>query len=699
MPYLATTLPVRDSGAPTTLNLKARFLPVLHLAFLGAGGMLPLPAEAQTTATPQTTDIVPDKVFDAALPPLDSATPPASPPDAALPAVAPSDDKDLNAPLPPLDGTSIEPQATAAMVVDRPQDSVTYVTQVDGLKDIGLQTRFKDLSSLQSGKGKAVNSAMVRARATEDEALTLRLLKSEGYFDGTVTTTITPVKGAQGQLLAHLTAVPGDAYHFGAISIDAQPTAPPDLILKSLPLRTGDQIIADQVLAAEANVSLVLPRSGYPFAKVQGRDIALDDATHAGDYRLKVDTGGRSVFAGFRMEGDDKPPFSADHVAVLTRFDRGELYDSRKVDDLQQALIATSLFRSVAVEPVATGQQDADGNQYVDLVVHEQKGPPRTLAATAGYSTGEGFTAEATWTNRNMFPPEGALIYNAALGTQEAALGVTAKRSNDRRRDRTVQLGIQLARNTYAAYGADTFGITGSVSRVSTPLWQKTWTWSYGFETLATRETSTDPVTGKHVDKTYYIADTPLQLGYDKSDDLLNPSKGFRLAGQLTPQLSASSGSASNIRTILDGSYYHPIDGRIVIAARARLGVLLGGNLADIAPSRRLYAGGGGSVRGFAYQGLGPRDVNGDPTGGRSLFETSIEMRYRIGNYGIVPFIDMGQVYDTTFPRFSDLRVGIGVGARLYTNFGPVRIDLAAPLNRRATEPQVALYVGIGQAF
>ncbi len=696
---MATTLRFAIPGLLILLKLKATFLPVLHAALLGAGGLMPLSAAAQTTpASPQTTDIVPDTIFNAALPPLDT-TQPAAQPDAALPAVAAPDDKDLNAPLPPLDSTNVQPQATAAMVVDQPQDSVTYVTQVDGLKDIGLQERFKPLSALQSGKGKAVNSAMVRARATEDEALVLRLLKSEGYFDGTVTTTITAVKGAQGQLLAHLVVVPGPAYHLGAIAVDARPTTPPDLIARNLPLRTGDRIVADQVLAAEANVSLVLPQNGYPFAKVQGRDIALDDATQAGDYTLKVDTGSRSVFAGFRMEGDDKPPFSADHVAVLTRFDRDQLYDSRKVDDLQQALIATSLFRSVSVQPVANGQTDADGNAYVDLVVHEQKGPPRTLAADAGYSTGEGFTAEATWTNRNMFPPEGALIYNAALGTQEAALGVTAKRSNARRRDRTVQLGVQLARNTYAAYGADTFGVTGSVSRVSTPLWQKIWTWSYGFETLATRETSTDPNTGKHVDKTYYIADTPLQVGYDKSDDLLNPAKGFRLSGQLTPQLSAGSGSASNIRTVLDGSYYYPVGARIVIATRARIGLLWGGNLADIAPSQRMYAGGGGSVRGFAYQGLGPRDVNGDPTGGRSLFETSLEMRYRIGNYGIVPFIDMGQVYDTTFPRFSDLRVGIGIGARLYTNFGPVRIDLATPLNRRATEPQVALYVGIGQAF
>ena len=692
------------------MNARIAPLSLLRIAFTGAGSLLPAAALAQTAAPPpdpqghpQPQPIVSDDVFNAALPPLDSPPPtansPLPTPVTALPAVTADDDKELNAPLPALDGYTVQPLQPPALALEQPQDSVNYATQVDGLKEVGLQDRFKYLSALLGGKGKAVNSAMVRARATEDEALVLRLLKSEGYFDGTVTTTITAATGSSGQVTARLVAVPGEPYKLGTIDVDAQATRPPSLIRNNLPLRTGDPIVADQVLAAEANVSLVLPQNGYPFSKVTGRDITLDEASHAGDYVLKADIGDRSVFAGFRMDGDAKPPFEASHVAVLTRFKRGQLYDSRKVDDLQQALIATGLFRSVAVEPVADATTDADGNRYVDLVVHEQKGPARTIAATAGYSTGEGFTADATWTNRNMFPPEGALIYRGALGTQEAALEVTARRSNAGRRDKTEQIGLSLARNTYAAYGADTFGVTGSVSRVSTPLWQKRWTWSYGFEVLATRETSTDPTTGLHVDKTYYLADTPLQLGYDRSNDLLNPSKGYRLGGQLEPQLSAGGGSASNVRTILDASYYQPIGGRIVIAARARLGSLLGGNLADIAPSQRLYAGGGGSVRGYAYQGLGPRDAKGDPTGGRSLVETSLELRYRFGNYGIVPFIDMGQVYADPTPRFSDIRVGIGVGARLYTNFGPIRIDIASPVNRRATEPKIALYVGIGQAF
>jgi len=668
--------------------------------------------------SPEDAPIISDEDFTAALPPIeDTVAPPAGDaqpetlpvpgapadiPSDALPEVTASEDTELDAPLPALEGYDIQPNQAA--FTDETLPEIRYVTVVDGLHDIHLNDEFKPLSALMNGKGKAANVAQVRARATEDEALILRLLQSQGYYDGTVTTSLAQPTEARGPVQAHLIVTPGPAYHFGLIMADAQSdgkkvaTLPPDLIRNALSLKTGEQIIATRVLAAEANVSVVMQQSGYPFVKVGARDILLDSSKLTGDYTLKVDTGHRSRFGGFKSEG--REAFGADHVAVLTRFEKGDLYDNRKVDDLREALVATGLFRSVAVEPVATGEFADDGSEYVDLLVHQQRGPYRTLAGAFGYNTGEGVTASASWQNRNMFPPEGALIVTAALGTQQQGLTTTFRRSNAKKRDRTFQLAAAATHNIYDSYEAYTASLSGSVSRVSTPLWQKVWTWSYGFEIAASKE-ATDGVANFDDDAdNYYIAALPTRLGYDRSDSLLNPATGYRASAEVTPLISLS-GGGSSVRTVLDASYYHPVGGNSVIAARTRVGILAGGQLADIPPSRRLYAGGGGSVRGYAYQQLGPKDASGDPTGGLSLFEASVEYRYRMGDIGIVPFIDIGQSYASTTPSFSDLRVGVGIGARLYTNFGPIRIDIATPINRDKTnsEPQIALYVGIGQAF
>jgi translocation and assembly module TamA len=138
----------------------------------------------------------------------------------------------------------------------------------------------------------------------------------------------------------------------------------------------------------------------------------------------------------------------------------------------------------------------------------------------------------------------------------------------------------------------------------------------------------------------------------------------------------------------------------VVVAGRARLGTIFGARRDRIAPSRRFYAGGGGSVRGYSFQGLGPRDpVFDDPIGGRSLAEFALEARVRIGNFGIVPFIDAGNIYTSPLPELDDLRFGAGIGVRYHTRFGPIRVDVGTPLSRQSGDPRVAVYVSLGQAF
>jgi translocation and assembly module TamA len=427
------------------------------------------------------------------------------------------------------------------------------------------------------------------------------------------------------------------------------------------------------------------------------RDILLDQDVGTGVYTLPVTVGPRGRFGGFRTDGD--LAFDAKHIQVLSRFKRGELYDSRKVDDLRKALVATNLFSTVSVEPERSGEAVGDGTEYVTLHVNQDAGPPRTIAGSLGYSAGEGITADATWTHRNFFKPEGALIAHAIAGTREQGAGVTFRRSNAGKRDRTLELVAEAFHNDYDAYSAYTGRLAARVSRDSTPLWQKRLTYAYGIELLGTAETDYDAVTNDRKRRTYYVAGLNGQVGFDTSDDLLNPTKGYRATVLLQPEATVRKGFDPYVRARIDASTYFSVSDSLVLAGRVRFGTIQGTGLFDIAPSRRLYAGGGGSVRGFAYQALGEQAPDGKPVGGRSLNEASFEARYRFGNYGVVAFIDAGQAYRETTPQFNDLRYGVGIGGRFYTNFGPVRLDLATPLARKKGESRFNIYVSIGQAF
>ena len=200
----------------------------------------------------------------------------------------------------------------------------------------------------------------------------------------------------------------------------------------------------------------------------------------------------------------------------------------------------------------------------------------------------------------------------------------------------------------------------------------------------------------------YLIFSTPLQYVYDNRDNKLDPKKGWRALVFAEPSYDTIHGTAW-LKLRGEASIYQSLDanGRYVGALRVATGSIVGvDNVTDIPADRRFYAGGGGSVRGYAYQGVGPKDARGQPTGGLSYAEASVEMRMAVTDtIGIVPFVDAGTVSLEEYPDFADVKVGAGLGLRYLTPFGPLRLDAAVPVNPSPGDPSFAIYAGIGQAF
>ena len=618
--------------------------------------------------------------------------------------VAPSSDPELALPLPPINQFDVREVELAEPAPNEAPVALRYAVRVDGIEaadaltEVPLRAQFDALSTLREGKGKAANEAMLSARMTEDSKLLQRLLQSEGWYDAQVQTRIDRSSATDRQpVSAVLLVAPGERYSIATITVTADATVPSGMIEKNLALKVGEPIVAQRIQGAEANVAIVLPQEGYPFAEVGQRDVLLDPDTHRGDYTLPVTLGPRSRFGGFRTTGD--LAFDVEHVAVLSRFKRGELYDSRDVDDLRQALVATGLFSTVAVEPQRTGQPAPEGTEYVDMLVTQAAGPPRTLAASAGYGSGQGFRVEGSWTHRNLFPPEGALDASAVIGTKEQGATVAFRRANAGKRDRTFQVGLQALRSRYDAFDALTGRLYTRLSYDSTPIWRKTLTWALGAEILGTVEEDFDFALGERDKRKFLIGGVSGQVGFDRTDSLLDPTKGFRASILAQPEGALSDGFRPYFRSQFDASGYYPFGDSLVVAARARVGSTIGIDRFELAPSRRFYAGGGGSVRGYGYQQLGPRDPDDKPLGGLSLTEAAAEVRYRFGDFGVVGFVDVGQIYEQRVPDFKGLRAGVGIGGRYYTNFGPLRVDVATPVGRRKGESRLNIYISVGQAF
>ncbi|HYN39543.1 MAG TPA: BamA/TamA family outer membrane protein, partial [Rhodospirillales bacterium] len=265
---------------------------------------------------------------------------------------------------------------------------------------------------------------------------------------------------------------------------------------------------------------------------------------------------------------------------------------------------------------------------------------------------------------------------------------------NWRRPDQDLLLEAEAIRQTTDAF--DEIGVA-SVGRVRRPL-SETWTGSLG-TSLEWSQLKDDKG-----ENTSTLVGFPAELYRDATDSLLDPRDGIRLRLQATPYLGWFNETARFVSGVATVSGYQPLDQekRFVLAGRAKLGSILGESREDIPANKRFYAGGGDSIRGYQFQKVGPLDDNNDPLGGRSVLELNAELRALVwGNFGLVPFIDGGNVYTPVYPDFSEeLRWAAGIGARYITVVGPIRFDIAFPLNppRELDEP-FQFYVSLGQAF
>ena len=631
-------------------------------------------------------------------------TAPSPPPPPSERAPAPDSPMlDPDSPLAPLPGlgvdwpdlSKVDPTATDDTAKTDIAELTRYdyrIEGIEGITDALFLQRFNSLSALKAHAGDPSNAAQIDRRAREDVTLLQTLLRGIGYYDARISTSIA---AESGKPRVTLLVEPGTHYKLDTVAtpgLAAAGEAAPAL-RDALGVGVNDPVDADKIAGGTAELRAQLGERGFPFATVEEPSVVIDHATGKATLNVGVEPGGARVFG--RIVTPPNKLFDARHIQQIARFKPGETYNATALDDLRRTLIQTGIVSSAEVKPV-----EGEKPGTVDIAVALQPAPPRTIAGELGYGTGEGIRAEVDWTHRNLFPPEGALTLRGVAGTQEQSASVIFRRNNFQGRDRVLTAQLAGANINRPAYQARTFSLSGSLERQTTIFFQKKWTWSLGAELAASDERDVIITTGAARRRTFFIASLPTSLTYDGSDDLLNPTKGFRLGGRLSPELSLQGSVFGYARIQFDASAYKSLGERVVLAGRVRLGTILGAPRDAIAPSRRFYAGGGASVRGYGYQAIGPRDPNNDPIGGRSLTEFSLEARIKaFGPFGIVPFFDAGNIYTSDLPKFSDLQFGAGVGLRYYSSFGPIRIDVGTPINPQRGDPRVAVYVSLGQAF
>jgi translocation and assembly module TamA len=458
-------------------------------------------------------------------------------------------------------------------------------------------------------------------------------------------------------------------------------------------LIAGGDASSGAILKAEGLIVRALKEEGRPLAQITDREIVADHKTTRLDVTLTVAAGPVAGYGDTTVEGTEQ--VDREFTEYMTGLKRGAQYSPEQIDQARERLLGLEVFNSVTLKEA--DQLDADGNIPIAVQVSERK--PRYFGIGGTVSNTEGLGLEGYWGHRNLFGRAEKLRIDGSIsgiGSNDLSelnynAGIMFEKPG------VVGPASKFFANLKTVYehpdAYDRFSVKGGVG-LSYELTR--------YQTVSA-ELSLDysKITDAFGKNEFLIASVPLQYVFDNRDNKLNPTRGFRALAFAEPSYDIENGNAF-IKLKGEGSAYYSLSdsNKFVLAGRAAIGSILGANVDEVPADRRFYAGGGGSVRGYSYQGIGQKDINGTPTGGLSFFETSVEMRIAVTDtIGIVPFIDAGTVSTKQFPDFSDVKVGAGVGLRYLTPFGPLRVDAAVPLNRDPGDPRFGIYAGIGQAF
>jgi translocation and assembly module TamA len=622
-------------------------------------------------------------------------------------------------------GSDDEPPPAASV------EGIVYDLRFEGVEDSDLRRALEDASLLHRLRQEPSPDAEgILRRAEADIGRLTDALWGTGYYDGTVSILVDgvpvrlnePANGLSRRLERYrrrapvpivVAVAPGTQFTIGAVSVrnarTGAPFAPATLPPRIVRLEPGDPARSSTILAAQARIVDHFRSQGHPFADAAADDAVVDHRSKTLSVAFRVDPGPVAGLGPVTVRGtQDVDP------AVVRSFiytEPGDPYSPKALADIRKSVSRIEALGSVRVREAEA--LDAAGN--LPLFVDVTERPPRLIGFGLRYSTIDGPGIRAYWAHRNLFGGAERLRLDADLflAENQSPVDELLGRRDDgwdwsdlggrfsasflkpalwgTRND--LLIDAFAARETTEGYTSRAAGGTAAIRH----RFSDTFSIQGGLE--VERGQTSDSI--GQVD--YTLVGLPLSVIYDSTDNLLDPTEGFRVSGSLVPYPEALGSDPGMFLVKGQASTYYSLDeaSRYIIAGRVGFGSITGADLDEIPANRRFFAGGGGSVRGYEYRTLSPLGPFGEPIGGRSLLEGSLEARIKVTDViGIVPFVDAGTAFESSFPDFDEsIRVAAGIGLRYYTGIGPIRVDVAFPLDRRRGDNTAALYISLGQAF
>lgn len=572
-----------------------------------------------------------------------------------------------------------------------------------------VETAIKSASELWRGRESPVGgSAGVIARARGDYTRILAALYNSGYYGGSISIRLLGEQASEiavgadfptGSLIS-VAVTTGAPYTFGRADVIG--AAPPSSDKQDRVPSFAD-VGFSPGLPAEAGAvgkASKLARDGwrqqgYALAKVVDRNATANHPDNELNVQIEVDPGQRATYGDLEVSGTER--MDPNFVAKQTGLTPGREFDPDDLEKARKRLDRLGVFSTQKLEEGTI--LGPDSRLPMMLTLKERK--LRRIGAGATISSIDGIGLETFWLHRNLFGRAERLRLEAKVSGLGATfdyqrfdynLGAAFTKPGIFTPDTDLNFKLYASREVYDDY-IETFA--GGTAFLTHYFSDSLTLNGGGFAEYY--EYENDGVT-----QDFITVGLSASANYDTRDDALDPSSGFYVSGELKPFYELNYQNFG-VRTQTEARGYLALDdeARSVLAARMLVGSVSGPSRDETPDNLLFFAGGGGSVRGYGFHNIGIIEADGDVTGGRSKIEGSIEARVKVTEkFGAVVFADAAIVSADSIPSFDEeIKSGVGVGVRYFTGLGPIRLDVAIPLNRGPDDPSFGIYAGIGQAF
>ena len=570
-----------------------------------------------------------------------------------------------------------------------------FELRFDAGADPDLATAIRSASTVATAKAADVTATdEIIAAVQSDYRNILGALYRNGYYGPTISIKVDGREGYSLSLISLPSTVtsvaisvdPGPRFSFGNATV--APLAPNTVLPDDF--TRGAPALAPLVGEAKDAAIAAWREAAHAKAALGNQSIVANHPTRKLDVALTVDPGPRATFGTLDVKGETT--VTARRIRKIAGLPEGSSFSPEYVDLAARRLQRTGTFRSVTLREADT--LNADNSLDITATVVDDK--RNRFGFGAEISSLEGATLSAYWMDRNVtrhadrFRVDGEISGLGGDTGVDYTLGASYRRPATFNPKYTALLNAEIARLDEPDYrsnsGEFTFGVEVEASILSEVSVSLGYRYSDVTDALGSRRFN-------HII-------LPIEGTRDKRDDRLDPKSGSYFDAQILPFIGVN-GSTSGTRLFADTRTYLTFgsDDRFTFAGRAQIGSVIGASIAQTPPDYLFFSGGGGTVRGQPYNSLGVPSGS-DTTGGTSFIGLSGELRAGITDkIGLVGFYDMGAIGDEAVPGSgADWHSGAGLGLRYNTGFGPIRVDLAAPVTGD-TGSGVQLYVGIGQAF